>query len=473
MALTAFLVLAFVGSSLLVLSNWLEHKPTLPAILGLSASIIAMLFFTLSISTETTLLGMIRLGGLTSLAGIALTMIAALTIMGILANPHKYQAGLAEIYAFILYTALGGVLMVAANNILLLYVAIELSSYSTYILVGYHRHNKLTIEATTKYFILGALASAFLLYGFSLLFGAGQSIYFDELAANLVTASNLPALLSPAIALILVGFGFKLALVPFHAWTPDAYQGAPTMVAALLSAGPKVAAIIALGSFVTQVFVIEEANQLWQKAFMILAIVTMTVGNLQALKQSNLKRLLGYSSIAQLGTITVGLASGTLQGFSAVVLYSISYAIANIGAFTAISALGDAGVKEEIDEYKGLGQRNWLIAFLLSIFLLSLAGIPLLAGFMGKLFVFKSAIEAKLVILTFIAVANTLLAYFYYFKVIIKMWLYTTTDKPMPTSIHPMATAALIIGVLGIFVIGVLPMPFLSGITKALLTHFG
>ena len=465
--------MVFAGSSLLVLSNWLERKPTLPAILGLSASIIAMLFFALSISTETTLLGMIRLGGLTNLAGIALTMIAALTIMGILTNPQKYQAGLSEIYALILYTVLGGILMVAANNILLLYVAIELSSYSTYILVGYYRHDKVTIEATGKYFVLGALASTFLLYGFSLLFGAGNSIYFDELARGLNAANGLPALLYPAIAFILVGFGFKLALVPFHAWTPDAYQGAPTMVAALLSAGPKVAAAIALGSFVTQVFAIAGTSELWQKSFMFLAVITMTVGNLQALKQSNLKRLLGYSSIAQLGTITVGLASGTLQGFSAVVLYSISYAIANIGAFTTISALGDAGVKEELDEYEGLGQRNWLTAFLFSIFLLSLAGIPLLAGFMGKLLVFKSAIEAKLVILTFIAVANTLLAYFYYFKVIIKMWLYTATDEPMPTSIHPIATAALIIGVLGIFVIGILPMPFLSGITKALLMHSG
>ena len=462
----------FVGSGLFVFSNWLEQNPTVPAILGLIASALAMLLFALSINTQGTLLGMIHLGGLTNLAGIALTMIAALIIMGILANPHKYQAGLSEIYAFILYTALGGILMVAANNILLLYVAIELSSYSTYILVGYYRYDKVTIEATGKYFILGALASAFLLYGFSLLFGAGNSIYFDELALGLSTANGMPALLYPAIALILVGFGFKLALVPFHAWTPDAYQGAPTMVAALLSAGPKVAAVIALGSFVMQVFAIAGASELWQRSFMILAIITMTVGNLQALKQSNLKRLLGYSSIAQLGTITVGLASGTLQGFSAVVLYSISYAIANIGAFTAISALGDAGIKEEIDEYRGLGQRNWLMALLFSVFLLSLAGIPLLAGFMGKLFVFKSAIEAKLVILTLIAVANTLLAYFYYFKIIIKMWFYPTTDESTSTSIHPMATAALIIGVLGIFVIGVLPMPFLNSITKALLTYF-
>ena len=471
MILTAFLVLVLAGVSLFVLSNRLEQKPTLAAILSLSAAVLAMLLFAASVNTQGTLLGMIRLGGLTSLAGMALSMIAALTIMGILANPHKYKAGLTEIYAFILYTALGGTLMVAANNILLLYVAIELSSYSTYILVGYYRHDKVTIEATSKYFILGALASGFLLYGFSLLFGAGNSIYFDELAVNLVTTNDLPTLLYPAIALILVGFGFKLALVPFHAWTPDAYQGAPTMVAALLSAGPKVAAIIALGSFVTQVFVMEEASQLWQKAFMVLAIVTMTVGNLQALKQSNLKRLLGYSSIAQLGTITVGLASSTLQGFSAVILYAVSYAIANIGAFTMVSALSDAGVKEEIDEYTGLGQRNWLAAFLLSIFLLSLAGMPLLAGFMGKLFVFKSAIEAKLIILTFIAIANTLLAYFYYFKVIIKMWLYPALGESQAISLHPISIAALVVGMLGIFAIGVWPMPFLDSIVQVLLLN--
>lgn len=458
--LWAILLLVISGSSLLLLSTQFEEKPTLAAILSLSSTILAMLLFATSFNTESLLWGMLRLGNLTSLVGVILTLIATLTIMGILTNPYKYQAGLVEVYALIIYTVLGGIVMVAANNILLLYIAIELSSYSTYVLVGYYRHNKITVEATSKYFVLGALASAFLLYGFSLLFGSGKSIYFDELAINL-TANNLPALLYPAVALILVGFGFKLALVPFHTWTPDVYQAAPTMVTALLSAGPKAAIVIALGNFVNQIFTGSLASVIWQNSFLVLAIVTMTVGNLQALKQNNIKRLLGYSSIAQLGTIIIGLASGTLQGFTAVIFYTISYAIANIGAFTTIFALCETGLKEEIDDYAGLGQNNWLAAFCLSIFLLSLAGIPLLAGFMGKLFVFKSAIEAKQVILAFIAIANTLLAYFYYFRVIIKMWLYPKTDNKNIV-IHYLNKASLAIGVIAIIYIGVWPMHLLA-----------
>lgn len=466
----ALIVIVLGASTVLLLANIFEARPARAALLSLGTAILSFLLFAVSYGSEGTLLGMIRLGGLSAIGGMTLSLIAALVILGVMANPHKYRAGLAEFYAFVLYTALGGTLMIAANNLLLLYIGIELSSYSTYILVGYYRDDRYSTEAATKYFVLGALASALLLYGFSLIFAAGGGVYYDEIAATLAAAQQVPALLYPGLALLLVGFGFKMALVPFHGWTPDAYQGAPTMVAALLSVGPKAGAVIALGVLLTQVFSISGAQSVLQTALVWLAALTMTVGNLQALGQRNLKRLLGYSSVAQLGTIIVGLAAGSEAGFGAVIFYAIAYAITNIGAFTSLALLRDAGVSEELRDYTGLGRRAPQAALLFTAFLLSLAGVPLLVGFAAKLFVFKSAVDAGLLVLALIAVLNTVIAYFYYFRVIITMWLYAPTEATGETRlrVNTVGMTALAIGVAGVLLLGILPSPTLNVIMGAL-----
>lgn len=456
-SILAIITLTLSASITLLLSNKLERNPIIPAAINLGASLLAIMFFAVSYTQNTTLLGMFKLGGLTAIGGITMSLIAALTILGIMANPHKYKAGLSEIYAFILYTALGGILMIGSNNLLLLYVGIELSAYSTYILVGYFRDDSYSTEAATKYFVLGALASAVLLYGISLLFAATNGIYYDQIASSLTTAATTPTLLWPALALMLVGFGFKLALVPFHAWTPDAYQGAPTMIAALLSVGPKAGVIIALGNFLSQALNQPATIIIWQQALIWLAILTMTIGNLQALNQQNIKRLLGYSSVAQLGTILIGLAASTQAGYQAVILYMIAYAITNIGAFTAIDTLKDAGVNEKVDAYQGLGKRHPQAALALTIFLLSLAGMPLMAGFAGKLFVFKSAVDANLILLAGIALINTIIAYYYYFRIIIKMWLNDPEENAAKIVMNPIAMTALAVAVIGVILIGVFP----------------
>ncbi|MDQ3398317.1 MAG: NADH:ubiquinone oxidoreductase subunit N, partial [Deinococcota bacterium] len=227
-ALLALLLLVFAGAATLLLSTRYEARPGLLADVNLGVLVLSGLLFALTFGDEGLLLGMYRLGGVSSLGGIILAMVGILSILGVRANPHKYQAGLGEFYAFVLYTVLGGVLMVGANNLLLLYLGLELSAYSTYILVGYYRDDAYSTEAASKYFMLGALASAFLLYGLSFVFGVGGSIFYADILANLTLFQTVPALLWPGLAFMLVGFGFKLALVPFHAWTPDAYQGAPT-----------------------------------------------------------------------------------------------------------------------------------------------------------------------------------------------------------------------------------------------------
>ncbi|MDZ7704536.1 MAG: NADH-quinone oxidoreductase subunit N [Trueperaceae bacterium] len=456
-ALIALLLLVFGGGTILLLATRFDTTPLVPAAIGLGASLLALMFFALSYSAEGALLGMYRLDGLSATGGMTLSLVAALTILGVMADPNRYYAGRSEVYALILYVALGATLMIGANNLLLLYVGIEMASYSSYILVGYYRDDRYSTEAAGKYFVLGAVASAFLLYGFSLIFGAGGGFYYDQIAATMAASEVIPVVLWPGLALVLVGFGFKLALVPFHGWTPDAYQGAPTMFAALVSVGPKVGAVVALGVLLTRALGADDIAVVWQQALVWLAILTMTVGNLQALNQTNIKRLLGYSSVAQLGTIAVGVAAGSVQGLGAVAFYGLAYAITNVGAFTVVAALSQAGLGEEVEDYKGLGKRHWPSALLFTLFLLSLAGVPLLAGFAGKLFVFKSAVDAGLLTLAVVAVLNTVLAYFYYVRVVVQMWLVDAEEDTASVHVHPVALTALAVGAVGVVLVGTFP----------------
>ena len=430
--------------------------------------------------------GVLKAGPLASLGTIILCLIGALVSAGVMANPDKYRTGPGEFFGFVIFTVVGGLLMVGTNNLLLLFLGIELSSYSTYILVGYYRDDRYSTEAAAKYFLLGAVASAFLVFGMSLIY-AGSS--YTSLATNVnpqggllpgsldyagiasalsqqINANNLNPLIWPGLALVLVGFGFKLALAPFHTWTPDAYQGAPTMVAALLSVGPKAAAVIALSTLLTTAFNQQPLAGAWQSALVWLAILSMTIGNFQALQQNNVKRMLGFSSVAQLGYVIIGVAVGSSAGIAALILYVAGYALTNIGAFTVIASLRDAGVGEEITDYAGLIKRSPIAAVLMSIFFMSLAGVPLLAGFLGKVLVFKSAVDAGQIALAVVAVLNTVVAYFYYFRVIVQATLMEPKDA-RPVELNPMALTALAVAVIGVVILGVYPTPVLNAINAA------
>ncbi len=414
--------------------------------------------------------GVLKGGQIASLGTIILSIIGLLVCAGAMANPEKYRVGPGEFFAFVIFTVLGGVLIVSSMNLLTLFLGIELSSYSTYILVGYYRDDRHSTEASAKYFLLGALASALLLFGMSFVYAASSGVFqgqniagslnYEQIGRNLsaviAAGQALSPLIWPGLALILVGFGFKLALVPFHAWTPDAYQGAPSMVAALLSVGPKAASVIALATLLSTAFPTPELVRAWTTATIVLAAITMTVGNLQAMAQTNIKRLLGYSSVAQLGYVLIGVAVAGSAGTSALMFYVLGYVFTNIGAFTVISALSDAGVGHELSDYAGLVRRSPVAAVLLAGFFLSLAGVPLLAGFLGKLFVFKAAVDHGLVLLALIAVVNTVFAYYYYFRVIIQVFL-AEPRETAPLTLNPTAVTALTIALVGVVVLGTLP----------------
>ncbi len=416
---------------------------------------------TAGVSTEN-IYGVLKSGPLTSVGSIILCIIGGLVAAGVMTNPSKYKTGVAELYAFIIFSVLGGILVVSAQNLLVLYLGIELSSYSTYIMVGYYRDDRYSNEAASKYFMLGALASAFLLFGMSFIY-AGSAIASDARAGSLdyagiaqnLQTGNISPFIFLGVALLLVGFGFKLALVPFHSWTPDAYQGAPSMVAALLSVGPKAAVAIGLVTLLNTAFGQAEIANAWRQAIMWLAIISMTVGNLQALQQNNLKRMLGYSSIAQLGYVMIGVVAASSAGTSALIFYVLGYAITNIGAFASIAAMRDAGIGEEIEDYAGLAQRNPLAATIMAGFFMSLAGVPLFAGFLAKVFIFKSAVDAGFSTLVIVAVLNTVVAYFYYFRVIVQMFLAVPRSSSAIhvnwTAISVLATALVAVIALGTF----------------------
>src|SRR5271154_4598336 len=354
-------------------------------------------------------------------------LVAFLVVLA--AGPYLYRENLEfpEFYALLLFATAGMGVLAGAQELLTAFVGLEMSSIASYVLAGYRRDSLKSGESAMKYFLLGSFATAFFLYGIAMVYGATGTTLLDQMGA----ADPQSNLLKLGLAMILIGLCFKVAAAPFQIWTPDVYEGAPTPVTALFSAGPKAGAFaLMLRIFAT----VPAATHLWFWAFWILAVLTMFAGNLGALVQTNLKRLLAYSSIAHAGYILVAFAAVTymtpeLSGsagpaYAAVLFYLASYALVKIGAFTIVSQIGGAGEKHlSIDDYAGLGQRQPWVAATLSLFLLSLLGLPITAGFFGKLYIFKAAVESHLIWLAVLMAVNSVIGAYYYFRVIVVMYM--------------------------------------------------
>jgi len=373
-----------------------------------------------------------------------------------LGTPDSGVSG--EYYGLILLGAVGMVLMSSAVELVLIFIALEISSISTYILAGFRRRLAASAESSLKYFLLGSFATAFFLYGVALMFGATGSTTLAGIAAGL-RGPHPPALVYLASALMFVGLGFKVASAPFHVWTPDVYEGAPAPVVALLSTAPKAAA------FAVLLRILVAAAPGWFWLLWISAALSMTLGNLGALVQSNIKRLLAYSSIAHAGYLLVAFAAAgalasrtpltassaavpavlTASGFepmgiSAAIFYTAAYAAMNVGAFAVVSQFARAGERfVTLDDYAGLGSRSPLLAATLTLFLLSLIGIPITGGFLAKFYVFSAALKANLVWLTIIGVVNSAVAAYYYLRVIVVMYMREPSDEsalaPVPAAV--------------------------------------
>lgn len=389
---------------------------------------------------------------------IVIAYAAAMIVLLSMDYLRRTEAESGEYYGLVLFATVGMLLLASAGDLIVVFLALELMSLSLYVLAGLFKRRRDAGEASLKYFLLGAFASAFLLYGIALLYGATGSTNFDRIAAAAAAHPREPLLLL-GLGLLLVGLGFKVAAVPFHMWAPDVYQGAPTSVTALIATGSKAAVFAVLIRLV--VAGLRTTQPDWSLLLWVLAAVTMTVGNVIAIAQSNVKRLLAYSSVAHAGYMLVGLVAGGVAGASAVLYYLLAYTFTTVGAFGAVALCERAGEEAvEVRDYAGLGRRHPLLALALSLFLLSLVGIPPLAGFVGKFYVFGAAVQAGYVSLAVIAVLNAAVAAYYYLRVIVYMYMQEPEGVSAQLAPSFAGGLALAIALVGIVLLGVRPGPF-------------
>jgi len=373
--------------------------------------------------TERGYAGMVALDTLSTFFNVL--FLASTGVVVLLSHPflHKEDVEHSEYYSLLLFATAGMMILASGLDLITLFLGIEVLSISLYILAGYRRDSDASNEAAMKYFLLGAFSSAILLYGIALTFGATGTTNLVRIAEVLGNTAAIPeGLLYAGLALILVGLAFKVAAAPFHMWTPDVYEGAPTPITAFLSAGPKAAAFAAI--LRTFFVAFGPVHQEWDATLTVIAILTMTVGNVAAIAQTNVKRMLAYSSIAHTGYVLIGVVAGGVTGATGAVFYLLAYVAMNLGAFAVIVLLEHQGEKgDELKDYGGLGFRYPILGALLSLFMISLSGIPPTVGFVGKLYLFGAAVQSGHILLAVFGVLNSAVSVFYYLRLLVLMYM--------------------------------------------------
>ena len=397
---------------------------------------------------------------------IAILIAAMFTVMMSLDYAAENHIPGAEYYSLLLFSALGMMLMASAGDLIVIFLGLETMSITVYVLAGIARRDAKSNEAAMKYFLLGAFSTGFLLYGIALVYGATGSIKLGPIHDALATgAMGSNPMLLLGVGMLVIGFGFKVAAVPFHMWTPDVYEGAPTPVTAFMAVGVKLAAFSAFLRIFLVDFGVLGAH--WQSVLWVVAALTMTAGNVIAVVQTNIKRMLAYSAIAHAGYLLLGMAAGVHSG-PAILYYLLGYAFTNLGAFAVVIALERRGAASNlISDFRGLAARQPLMAGAMAIFLLSLAGVPPLAGFFGKFYIFTSALHQGYVGLVIVAVLNSVVSVYYYFYVIVAMYMQEGGVEAGRMSARPALVAAIGLAALATIAIGVYPEPYIASAANA------
>ena len=443
-------IILAVGSMVLLMVGVFSDSRSSSLVTGLAVAllIIAGLWLVL-VTPEGTAFGGAFLGDSFAKYMKVLTLIGSITAL-VLAVGHAEEERIDrfEFPVLIVLATLGMMLMISANDLIALYLGLELQSLALYVIAAINRDSTRSTEAGLKYFVLGALSSGMLLYGASLIYGFTGHVGFPEIADAIANGDRSLGVIF-GLVFLLAGIAFKISAVPFHMWTPDVYEGAPTPVTAFFAAAPKIAAMAMLVRIVIEAF--EPVTPDWQQIIVFISIASMVLGAFAAIGQRNIKRLMAYSSIGHMGYALVGLAAGSMVGVQSVAIYMLIYMVTTLGTFACILAMrrkGEGNV-EQIDDLAGLSTTNPLMATVLTIFMFSLAGIPVLAGFFAKFFVFLAAIEAGLVALAIIGVLASVVAAYYYLRVVKLMWFDEPSGDFMPVS----GELRLVMGISGAFVL--------------------
>ena len=356
-----------------------------------------------------------------------------------------------EFHSLVLFTLFGMYLMISSGHFIMFFIGLELASIPMTALIAYDKYRYESAEAGAKFILLALFSSALLLYGISLIYGVTGTLYFDQIADKLQV--NLLSI--AGLVLFISGMGFKISLVPFHLWTADTYEGAPTVVTGYLSVVSKGSAAFVLMTVIMKVFGSEAFLGLWSTAFFWIIIVTITLANLFAIRQKNLKRFMAYSAISQAGYVVLGIMGGTAQGMTALVFYLLVYLTANLGAFAVLHVVEQHSGKIGMDDYNGLYQTNPKLAFLMTLCLFSLAGIPPFAGFFSKFFIFMAGFNAGYPVLVFIALVNTVISLYYYLLIVKAMYIKTNDEPIAPFRSDCGTRAALVICMAGVLLLGI------------------
>ncbi len=462
------LIILFVACAILIIDMALkkEQQRTWLGYVGLQGilgALLASLAMMIGQKTITTFSGMFIVDPFALFFKIVFLLAAGFTIMISLRYLEIEQINKGEYYALLLFATLGMMIMAAGNDLLSIYIALELMSLSLYVLIGFAKRDLKSLEASLKYFLVGAFSSGILLYGLALIYGLTGETELPKIASVLAEKELYGnSVLILAMVLLIAGFGFKVSAVPFHMWAPDVYEGAPTSITAFLSVGSKAASFAAL----LRIFMVALGGSKphWEPILWILAVLTMTLGNLVAIVQTNVKRLLAYSSIASAGYILIGIIAGNEIGLASVLIYALVYGFMNIGCFALVILLcrnrEDRG--DQISDFTGLASVHPYAAIALVIFFLSLTGIPPTGGFVGKLYIFAAAIQEGFIWLAIIGVLNSAISLYYYFRIVVAMYMQKPERETIPLAISPALTVAILLMAIGTLLIGVYPQPFLA-----------
>jgi NADH-quinone oxidoreductase subunit N len=441
-----------------------KHNLAYMALLGVVVTVVLVL----TSQTGKLFGGMFLSDSFASFFHLIFLLTAFLTIASSVEVAKRFKANQGEYFGLILLSMVGMMFLACAGELLTLYVSLELATIPLFVLAAYRKDEVKSSEAGLKYLILGGVSSALLLYGISLIYGLTGTTYLTEVKGALIvrvlSGGDISAALVLGFVFMIAGLGFKLALVPFHMWVPDVYEGAPTPITAFLSVASKAAGIAAFLRIFFHSFLVFKVD--WVLLMAVLAALAMIIGNIIALLQGNIKRMLAYSSIAQIGYILLGVVAATSRGAASVAFYTFVYLFANMGAFIAAIAFANQTGSDRIEDYAGLSRRSPALAAMMAVFMLSLVGIPPLAGFVGKYYLFSAAIEQGYFWLVIVAVLTSVVSLYYYIGVVRQMYFRPSADES-PVKSGGMLKVALLICVIGVLLFGIYPNVFLDFANQA------